>query len=334
MGEEKDKGKFITTESHELPGDLRKKLAKAKKLEWITIFYLITVVITIYFALGSSQAMKAAFLEDILSIVPSILFLIAYFFYDKRPPDHKYLYGLHKVFSVAFLMGSFALLGIGLFSFYDSSMALLKKEHPTIGSIYILGYSVWMGWIMILALLWSFVPALILGRKKLPLAKKLHNKILFTDANTQKADWMTAGAAIIGIIGIGFGLWWADSTMAILISLSIMKDGFTRTKGAITDIIEQIPTKLDHDDEKHPLDYDIYWFFKNLSWIKDVRIRLRENGAVFFGEVFIIPNDSVANTKDLITKIEEAYKDVRKLDWKVHDITIQPVRAFEDKDHS
>ncbi|GAA0189220.1 cation transporter [Fulvivirga kasyanovii] len=329
MGEERDKGKFINTESHELPPAQKEILAKGKKLEWITIFYLVTVIVSIYFVLGSSQAMKAAFLEDVLSIVPSVLFLIAYFFYDRRTPDHRYLYGLHKVFSVAFLLGSFALLGIGLFSFYDSSIALLKREHPTIGNIYIFGYSVWLGWVMILALLWSFIPAMILGRKKLPIAKKLHNKILFTDANTQKADWMTAGAAIIGIIGIGFGLWWADSVMAILISLSIMKDGFTRTKGAITDIIEQIPTKIDKDDEKHPLDFQIYWFFKNKDWVKDVRIRLRENGAVFFGEVFIIPSDPGMHADHLIDKIEEAYKEVRKIDWKVHDITIQPVKAFK-----
>lgn len=277
--------------------------------------------------MGSSQAMKAAFLEDILSIVPSLVFLIAHYFYNKRPPDHQYLYGLHKVFSVAFLLVSFALLGIGLFSFYDSSMALIKQDHPTIGSIYIFGYSVWMGWVMILALLWSFIPAMILGRKKLPLAEELHNKILFTDAHTQKADWMTAGAAIIGIVGIGFGLWWADSVMAILISLSILKDGFTRTKGAITDIIEQIPTTLDNDKKKHPLNYDIYWFFKNKDWVKDVRVRLRENGAVFFGEVFIIPIN-LADTQELVVQIEEAALEVKKINWKVHDLTIQPVRAF------
>ena len=26
----------------------------------------------------------------------------------------------------------------------------------------------------------------------------------------QKADWMTGVAGIVGIIGVGFGFWWAD----------------------------------------------------------------------------------------------------------------------------
>lgn len=332
MEKQGDKEKFIATEAHELPDNLKKKLAKAKKLEWLTIYYLITVVIAIYFALGSSQAMKAAFIEDLLSIVPSVLFLVAHHWYNKRPPGNEYPYGLHKVFTAAFLLGSFALLAIGLFALYDSSMAFFKKEHPTIGNIYIFGYSIWMGWIMILALLWSFIPAVFLGRAKLPLAQKLHNKILITDANTQKADWQTAGAAIIGIIGIGFGLWWADSIAAIIISLSIVKDGFKRTKGSMTDILEQIPTEIDNDDKKHPLDYEIYSFFKNLDWVKDVRIRLRENGAVFFGEAFIIPKEKISQSGEMVSLIEQAYKDVKKLDWKVHDITIQPVKAFSQED--
>ena len=332
MEKQEDKDKFIATERHELPNELKEKMKKAKKLEWITIFYLVTVVIAIYFTLGSSQAMKAAFLEDLLSIVPSVLFLIAHRFYNKKPSGSKYPYGLHKVFTAAFLLGSFALLAIGLFAFYDSTMALLKKEHPTIGNLYIFGYSIWMGWVMILALLWSFIPAVFLGRAKLPLARELHNKILITDANTQKADWQTAGAAILGIIGIGFGLWWADSVAAIIISISIISDGFKRTKGSMTDILEQIPTEIDNDKKKHPLDYEIHSFFKNLDWVKDVRIRLRENGAVFFGEAFVIPKETVSGAQEITKKIERAYRDVRKIDWKVHDITIQPVRAFESEE--
>lgn len=331
MEKQKDKKKFISTEAHELPQKLKAKLKKAKKLEWITIAYIVTVVVVIYFSLGSSQAMKAAFLEDILGMVPSILFLVAYHYYDRNPSHDQYPYGLHKVFSIAFLMGSFALLAIGLFSFYDSAMSLVKMDHPTIGTLYRFGYSIWMGWVMIAALLWSFIPAMILGRKKLPLSEKLHNKILFTDAHTQKADWMTAAAAIVGIIGLGFGLWWFDSVAAILISISIIKDGLTRTKGAITDLLGQLPTTLDNDKKPHPLDNQIYQVFKEEDWIDDVRLRLRENGAVFFGEAYVIPNSRVKGTDDLTQKIENVYRKVKKLDWKVHDITIQPVRAFNER---
>ena len=60
----------------ELPERLRVKLSKAVRLEWITLGYLITVVIAMYLVMGSSQAMKSAWLEDVLSLIPSLVFLI------------------------------------------------------------------------------------------------------------------------------------------------------------------------------------------------------------------------------------------------------------------
>lgn len=67
-----------------------------------------------------------------------------------------------------------------------------------------------------------------LGRAKLPLSRELYNKILYADADMNKADWSTA-AAILGVIGIGLGFWWADLVAAGVIALDILKDGVTNT---------------------------------------------------------------------------------------------------------
>ena len=72
-----------------------------------------------------------------------------------------------------------------------------------------------------------------LGYKKLPLAKKLHIKNLYTDANAQKADYMTGFAAMVGILGLGMGWWWADASAALFISFSVLKDGYTNLKDAL-----------------------------------------------------------------------------------------------------
>ena len=61
-----------------------------------------------------------------------------------------------------------------------------------------------------------------LGRAKMKLAQKLHDKVLYADADMNKADWMTAVAAMVGVAGIGIGLWWADSVAALVISASIL----------------------------------------------------------------------------------------------------------------
>src|SRR5699024_8859540 len=122
-------------------------------------------------------------------------------------------------------------------------------ERPTIGSIWLFSQQIWMGWIMILALIYSAVPSIFIGRAKLPLAKKLHNKSLHTDAKMQKADWMTSFAAILGIIGIGIGWWWADAIAGSFISLNIIKDGYITLRGSVTDLMDQNPQKIDKQEE-------------------------------------------------------------------------------------
>lgn len=61
----------------EIPDELQDVYRRAVRLEWLTLVYLISAVLAIYFTLGSSQAMKGAWLEDLLSLLPSIAFLIA-----------------------------------------------------------------------------------------------------------------------------------------------------------------------------------------------------------------------------------------------------------------
>jgi hypothetical protein len=62
---------------HELPPNKHQLLQKAVRLEWLTIAYLLSAVAVLYVTLGNSQAMKAAWAEDILSLLPPIAFLIA-----------------------------------------------------------------------------------------------------------------------------------------------------------------------------------------------------------------------------------------------------------------
>jgi divalent metal cation (Fe/Co/Zn/Cd) transporter len=284
-----DQNKSVNAVQHqELPRELQKHFNRAVKLEWITIGYMISVILVMAATMQSSQAMKAALFEDVLSILPAASFLVAKRFYN-RPANSQFPFGYHRVYTIAFQTGALALFSIGMFVLYDSASTLIKAERPTIGTVSILGRQIWHGWIMILALLYSAIPAMILGYKKLPIARKLHNKTLFTDAHTQQADWLTAFAAVAGIIGVGFGLWWADAVAACFISVNIVWDGF-----------------------------------KSQNWSKDVRVRMREAGEVFFTEVFIIPT----STDGLLENISKAVDEVKQFDWKLYDVVVIPVSEF------
>lgn len=231
------------TEHPELPGHIEEKLAYARRLEWWTIFFLITIVVAMYMVLGSSQAMKTAWLEDVLSLLPPILFLVSERL-ERRPPTARFPYGFHRIGSLAFFAAALALAGMGSFLVYEAAKTLLTGEHPTVDSVSLFGREIWLGWLMMAALLYSVIPPMILGRMKKRIAGDLKDKILYTDADTNAADWKTGLAGIAGLIGIGFGLWWADAVAAALISVSILKDGIFNCRIAMAELVDGAPRTI------------------------------------------------------------------------------------------
>jgi cation diffusion facilitator family transporter len=272
--------------------------------------------------MGNSQAMKTAWFEDLLSLTPSASFLIASRLALKEP-NGDFPYGYHRAASIAYLCSAVALLAVGGFLLVDSTITLLKAEHPTIGTVVLFGKQVWLGYLMIAAMLWSTFPSLYLGLKKLPLAEQLHDKNLYTDAEMNKADWMTAVAAIVGVVGIGFGLWWADAAAAAIISLDIVRDGYSNLKQAVFDLMNQVPKTVD-EKKPDPLIRQVQDTLKKHDWVRDSTIRLREEGHVYFGEGFVVCADGA----DLAGKLEDLSREVEGLDWRIQEFVITPVRQL------
>jgi divalent metal cation (Fe/Co/Zn/Cd) transporter len=87
-------------------------MRRAVRLEWLTLAYLLSAVFFIYLTLGASQAMKTAWFEDILSLIPPAVFLVASR-YRHRDPDERFPYGFHRVVTIAFLCAAVALFAMG-----------------------------------------------------------------------------------------------------------------------------------------------------------------------------------------------------------------------------
>jgi divalent metal cation (Fe/Co/Zn/Cd) transporter len=284
----------------ELPRELQPVQRKAVRLEWITLAYMLSAVVLLALTLGQSQAMKAAWIEDLLSLLPPAAFLIASRIRD-RGSSSKFPWGLHRAVSIAYVFAALALLVMGLFVLFDSAMKLVLAEHPPIGVIELFGEQVWLGWVMIGALLYSGVPAVLLGRAKRRIADDLHDKVLYADAEMNRADWMTVLAAIVGIIGIGFGIWWADSAAAIFISV---------------DIIAR---------EYHPVVEQMYEVLDTCDWVEEGAVRLREEGHVFTGEVLVVPRSE----QNLVERLSRLADELLALEWKLYDIVVVPVKEID-----
>jgi cation diffusion facilitator family transporter len=296
---------------------------RAKRLEWISIIFLVTIVAAIGAVMGSSEAMKAVWIEDLLSLVPPIAFLIGARFRSRDPTD-EYPYGYGRAGLIAYLTGAVALLALGLYILIEAAITLISAERPSIGTIELFGSRVWLGWVMIAVLIYSVIPPFILGRMKLPLATELHDKTLQTDANLNKGDWLTGIAGVFGILGIGFGFWWADAVAAAIISIEILRDGVSDLRNSIAQLMNKRPTNVE-DKEKDPVLDEVEEALRRLPWVREVRVRLREDGAVLTGEAFVVPGDEA----DVLRRQEEATDVACGVDWRLHDINIVPVRSIE-----
>src|SRR5438309_10722071 len=102
--------------TYHLPSEKERALQRAIRIEWATIGFLISIVILMALVMGSSQTMKAMWIEDALSLVPSISFLVGAHFRNKSP-DEEFPYGYRRAVLVGFMCGAVALFGFGLYIF-------------------------------------------------------------------------------------------------------------------------------------------------------------------------------------------------------------------------
>lgn len=309
----------------ELPERQVKVLRRAIRLEWITIGFLAVTVTLVFLVLGSSQAMKAAWIEDLLSFIPPIAFLVAVRI-NRKLPTKRHPYGFHRSVGVGHLVAAVALATMGTYLIVDSAIGLVSAEHPTIGTVEIFGATIWLGWLMIAVMAATALPPVFIGRIKLKLAEDLHNKVLYADADMNKADWMTALGSIVGVTGIGSGLWWLDGAAAIFIASSILWDGIRNLRAALADLMDERATTFD-DRKPHPVAARVDDYLRALPWVAAAGSRMRDEGHVFHIEAFVVPVDGRIPSLD---ELEEARQACIDIDWKVQDIVLVPIRELPE----
>jgi divalent metal cation (Fe/Co/Zn/Cd) transporter len=311
----------------EFPPEQQDAFRKARRLEWISVAYIGTAGVFLYLTMGSSQAMRTSWLEDIISLVPPIAFLVCSRL-ATRKASARFPYGMHSSVSIGYLTASLALLAMGCFLFVEAAIKLGSAERTTIGGYTLLGTTVWAGWPMLLALAYTGIPSFFLGRAKFKLAPAIHDKILYADAAMMRADWMAETAAALGVIGAGLGLWWADAAAAGLVSLDILRDGARNTLAAVTDLIDETPKRTTDRNQLEPLPGELARYVEGLGWVEKAEVRMREKGHVFFGEIFVVPRSLCEMSADeLSARIGDLSEKAKAFNWRVHDVTVMPIEC-------
>jgi divalent metal cation (Fe/Co/Zn/Cd) transporter len=309
----------------EFPAAQERACRVGRWLAWATIVYYCIDATIMYLVAGRSQAMKANWLQDAFAIVPPIGYLVANRVVFRRPTPH-FPYGYHRAVSIAFLFSAIALLGLGIYLVIDSLIPFVRAEHPTIGAVKVFGRYVWLGWPMLVASLFSSaIPPFFLGRAMIGPAKVTHDKVLFSNAQMNKAGWLAAASAMVGVTGIGLGYWWADFVAALVISGLVLRDAYRNTVVAVLTLMDEAPQTTDLT-APDPVVGQVRHYLRGLDWVKEVEVRLREEGHVLFGGAAVVP----ADRRGLIGKIAQAVAGVKALDWRIYDFSIMPVDSLAD----
>ncbi|HEY2065136.1 MAG TPA: cation transporter [Gemmatimonadaceae bacterium] len=307
----------------EFPPRQRKQRQRAARLSWLSLVLLLSTALAVYMTLGQSEAMKTAWIEDLLALIPPIV-LLAALRLENRAPSPRYPYGYFGAVSIAFLVTSALLLLVGVWLLGDSLSKLLGHERPPIGLMTLFGHPIWSGWAMIAALAYCVAIGILLGRLKKPVADELNDKALAADAEMNKAGWTSEGAAILGILLIAFGQWWGDALAAAFISLNIVRDGWTNLRQVVGDLMDESPSKMG-SPRMDDLPKRVRDAAERLPWVAKAAVRLREQGRVIAGEVFVVPRTE----ENLVARIHDASEILGEVDWRIHSLVVMPVSELE-----
>ncbi|WP_084499746.1 cation diffusion facilitator family transporter [Brevibacterium album] len=307
----------------ELPAEQARALRRAVRLERVSLGTTAVTMTLVILVAGDSQAMKAAWVEDSLALLPPLAFLVAVRFI-RRAPTTRHPYGYHRTIGIAHLVSALALLTMGGFLLIDSGLGLARGERPPIGTMSVFGTPVWQGWLMLLVMVVVIIPPVVLGRLKLRLAPLLHDKVLYADAQMNKADWTSSLATIIGVLGIGVGLWWMDAAAAIAVSLSILHDGWTNLRGSVLDLMDARATQYDGEDPD-PLVHRTDEALQAADWVAEAECRIRDQGHVLHVEAFVVPTGGAPPALARITELRER---CIALDWRIQDFVLSVVEEL------
>jgi len=112
-----------------------------------------------------------------------------------------------------------------------------------------------------------------------------------------------------------------DAAAAIVVSASIIWDGVTNLRAAVSDLMDKRAMRFD-DSRPHPLIDAAEARAHTFAWVADARARVRDQGHVFHVELFVVPHPGQDPT---VAELAELRSSVESIDRRLHDVVIAPV---------
>jgi cation diffusion facilitator family transporter len=235
--------------------------------------------------LTNSEALKADGLNNATDIIASLAVLIGLKL-SQRPADDDHPYGHWKAETIASMVASFIMMGVGIQVVFRAFSSVYSQIDQTPDLM-----AAWTG--LFCALVMYFV-----YRYNNKLANEINSQSVMAAAKDNLSDaWVSVGT-FIGIIGAQFGLPWLDPITAILVGLMICKtawDIFRDASHYLTDGFDQ--TQLNSYKATITHCYGV-------KGVKDIKARNYGKNVVVDIVILVNPNLDVKGAHDIASRVE------------------------------
>jgi cation diffusion facilitator family transporter len=235
--------------------------------------------------LSNSEALKADGLNNATDIMASFAVLIGLKL-SQRPADDDHPYGHWKAETIASMVASFIMMGVGIQVIFRAFSSVYSKVDYTPDLI-----AAWTG-------IFCALVMYIVYRYNKKLANEINSQSVMAAAKDNLSDaWVSVGT-FIGIIGAQFGLPWLDPITAILVGVIICKtawDIFRDASHHLTDGFDQ--KQLDTFKATITHCYGV-------KGVKDIKARNYGSNVVVDIVILVNPNLNVKGAHDIASRVE------------------------------
>lgn len=236
--------------------------------------------------IANSEALKADGFNNATDIIASIAVLIGLKL-SQRPPDDDHPYGHWKSETVASMLASFIMMGVGIQVTYQAISSVFNRieESPDL-------IAAWTG-------LFSAIVMYFVYRYNQKLAREINSQSVLAAAKDNLSDaWVSIGA-FVGIIGAQFGLPWLDPITAIIVGFIICKTAWEIFRDASHHLTDGFDQKL-LDSYKDTI-INCY----GVKGVKDIKARNYGNNVVVDTVILVNSDLDVKEAHDIATEVED-----------------------------
>ncbi|ASA26294.1 transporter [Paenibacillus donghaensis] len=267
-------------------------IKRGEKGAWLSIaaYIVLSAVKLLIGTASGSQALLADGLNNTTDIIASIAVLTGLRI-SRRPPDSNHSYGHYRAETVAALIASFIMVGVGLQVLYQG---VNKFVQPALETPDLL--AAWTAGICALIMLGVY-------RYNSRLARSINSNAIRAVAQDNRSDAMVSMGALIGIVGSQFGIPWLDPLAATLVGLMICKtawDIFRQASHDLTDGFDASELKLMRETVAE---------VEGVEVIKDIKARIHGNNVLVDTTVLVNSMLNVVQSHHITEEIEEQLKD-------------------------